>query len=126
MKTFNVESNKGKITIINFWGTWCGPCVAELPHFNMIASEYADSVSVVALHSDYLKNTLDDYISENYPDTNILFGADNTDKYFKMLGGRDSWPVTVIVDQNGLIVMNKTGSVTYEALKSEIEKCLEE
>ena len=126
VKTFNVESNKGKITIINFWGTWCGPCVAELPHFNMIASEYADSVSVVALHSDYLKNTLDDYISENYPDTNILFGADNTDKYFKMLGGRDSWPVTVIVDQNGLIVMNKTGSVTYEALKSEIEKCLEE
>ncbi len=42
----------GKITVINFWGTWCTPCVAELPYFDQIAREYPDQVAVYAIHTD--------------------------------------------------------------------------
>ena len=38
----------GKVTVINFWYTACGPCVAELPYFDAVANEYADEASVIA------------------------------------------------------------------------------
>ena len=132
--TFNVTSNGGKITIINFWGTWCGPCVAELPHFDAIASEYADSVTVLAVHSNRLSSTATAYINENYPNSNIVFGKDfpnesgkmvDPEVYYTLLGGaNNSYPMTVIVDQNGIIAAHYIGSITHEELVSDIEKLL--
>ena len=132
--TFNVANNGGKITIINFWGTWCGPCVAELPHFNEIASEYADSVTVLAVHSNRLSATATAYINENYPNSNIIFGKDfpnesgkivDPEVYYTLLGGaNNSYPMTVIVDQNGIIAAHYIGSITHEELVSDIEKLL--
>ena len=66
----------GKITIINFWGTWCSACVAELPYFDQIASEYADQVEVIAVHTSSLLPTAPGYIAANYSDSNITFVAD--------------------------------------------------
>ena len=117
---FNVNQNKGKVTIINFWGNWCGPCVQELPHFNEIAKEYAENVTVVAVHSDYGKKTADNYISENFSSFVTTFALDDSDAYFKALGGRDSWPVTVIVDPDGIIIFKQVGSVTYEELQNAV------
>ena len=132
--TFNVANNGGKITIINFWGTWCGPCVAELPHFDQIASEYADSVTVLAVHSNRLSATATAYINENYPNSNIIFGKDfpnesgkivDPEVYYTLLGGaNNSYPMTVIVDQNGIIAAHYIGSITHEELVSDIEKLL--
>lgn len=132
--TFNVLNNTGKITIINFWGTWCGPCVAELPHFDQIASEYADSVTVLAVHSNRLSNTATAYINENYPNSNIIFGKDfpnesgkivDPEVYYTLLGGaNNSYPMTVIIDQNGIIAAHYIGSITHEELVSDIEKLL--
>ncbi|MBR2025214.1 MAG: 4Fe-4S binding protein [Clostridia bacterium] len=132
--TFNVANNGGKITIINFWGTWCGPCVAELPHFDDIASEYADSVTVLAVHSNRLSTTATAYINENYPNSNIIFGKDfpnesgkivDPEVYYTLLGGaNNSYPMTVIVDQNGIIADHYIGSITHEELVSDIEKLL--
>ncbi len=132
--TFNVANNNGKITIINFWGTWCGPCVAELPHFDQIASEYADSVTVLAVHSNRLSATATAYINQNYPNSNIVFGKDfpnesgkmvDPEVYYTLLGGaNNSYPMTVIVDQNGIIAAHYIGSITHEELVADIEKLL--
>ncbi|MBQ4509132.1 MAG: 4Fe-4S binding protein [Clostridia bacterium] len=132
--TFNVADNKGKITIINFWGTWCGPCVAELPHFNAIAEEYKDSVTVLAIHSNRLNSTATKFINETYPNSNIVFGKDfpnesgkivDPEVYYTLLGGaNNSYPMTVIVDQNGIIAAHYIGSITHEELVADIEKLL--
>lgn len=132
--TFNVADNKGKITIINFWGTWCGPCVAELPHFNAIAEEYKDSVTVLAVHSNRLNSTATKFINETYPNSNIVFGKDfpnesgkivDPEVYYTLLGGaNNSYPMTVIVDQNGIIAAHYIGSITHEELVGDIEKLL--
>ena len=121
-------SATGKITIINFWGTWCTPCVNELPYFDQIATEYADAVSVFAIHSSISKETAPEYIGKYYPDTKMIFSWDGgegfTGEYYTALGGRGTYPYTVVLDEDGVIVKIFVSSVTYEDLKQVVESTL--
>ncbi len=121
---------RGKIAGINFWGTWCGPCVAELPHFDAIADNYAEQVQVYAIHSKLLSDpTPADYIAQHYPDSKIIFGIDSTGaenalsgEYYTLLGGRGTYPMTWVLDEDGRIIKIYIGGVTYESLQSIIEE----
>lgn len=125
--TFSIEQTKGKITVLNFWGTWCTPCVQELPHFNEIANEYKDSVAVAVIHSNLDVETGGDYINETFPSTNMIVPHDTqNDDYYITLGGTISYPMTVIIDEDGIIIFSKVGSVTYNELKSVIDSALSE
>ena len=114
----------GKVTVINFWGTWCTPCVAELPYFDQIAAEY-DDVTVVAIHSAASRETAPAYIAEHYPDTRMLFSYDGgegfTGEYYTALGGRGTYPYTVVLDEGGIIQKIFFSSVTYEDLKQAVD-----
>ena len=103
----------GKVTIINFWGTWCGPCKAELPYFDQVATEYADQVDVIAIHSIMGVSDGPAYIQEHYADSKIIFAVDieceQTDpmkvngELFLKLGFKNAYPTTVVIDENGVI-----------------------
>ena len=121
---FVTDQNRGKVTVINFWGTWCGPCKAELPHFDAVASEYADTVTVIAIHTEYGHDTADEYITENYPDTRMLFAMDTGDAYYAALGGLGTYPTTVVVDARGVITARFVGSVTHAELQAAVEEAI--
>ena len=127
--TFAVDDNRGKVTVINFWGTWCGPCIAELPHFDDVANTYGDSVTVVAVHSNYRGDTAADWVEKNYPQTNILFARDPDDggngAYYTALGGVGDFPMTIVVDGDGIITFTARGSVTHDELVVAVEDALE-
>lgn len=126
--TFTVDSNRGKVTVINFWGTWCGPCIAELPHFEEVAKDYADTVTVVAVHSNYKAPTAAEWITKNYPETSILFAQDPDDgmngAYYTALGGEGDFPMTIIVDAEGVITFTRRGSLTHDELVAAVEDAL--
>ena len=112
----------GKITVINFWGTWCGPCVAELPYFDQLASEY--DVTVIAIHSALSRETAPEFIKTNYPDTNMIFAQDiendQNGEFYDLLGGIGAFPYTVVLDEDGVIIASFPSSVTYEDLQGAI------
>lgn len=116
----------GKITVINFWGTWCTPCVNELPYFDQIAREYADSVTVVAIHSAQSRDTGPAYIAEKYPDSPLIFSQDNgqgfTGEYYTALGGRGTYPYTVVLNEKGIITKIFVSSLTYDELKAAVDE----
>ena len=121
----------GKITIINFWGTWCTPCVKELPYFEQIATEYKDDVTVVAIHSSASKETAPEYVKNHYPESDLIFANDIPDendafngKYYLNLGGSGAYPYTVVIDENGVIQEIFVTSLHYEDLKSTVEMIL--
>ena len=133
-ETFDPAENLGKITIINFWGTWCTGCKHELPYFDRIASEYKDTVTVVAVHThlDFEDGSpsAKDYVMENYKDSDIIFTKDNPldendpysdEYYFKRLGGGDSYPITIILDEKGIIIKTVFAEMTYEELKEVVD-----
>ena len=127
--SINIKEFRGKVVVINFWGTWCGPCVAELPHFDEIAEEYSDDVVVIAIHSVDSSNTTEDFVREKFNDSLIKFAYDlplddSVDMYFDLLGGTSYYPRTLVLDENGVITYAKDGSVTYGQLEAQIKKAM--
>ena len=115
----------GEITIINFWGTWCTPCVNELPYFDQIAGEYED-VAVIAIHTNMVWETAPEYLASHYPDSAIVFcqdylTEDDLEGYYTTLGGRGAYPYTIVLDENGIIRQIFFDSVEYEDLKQAVE-----
>ena len=126
---FSVIGNKGKIVIINFWYTSCTPCVQELPHFDELYKKYSDDVVVIAIHEATIYNSNPDdvkkFIDSQFKDFTILFGYDDVEsQYYSILGGKQAWPMTIIVDQEGVVSFVKQGSLTSSALEEEIVKLL--
>ena len=120
-KTYSPADSRGKVTVINFWGTWCPPCKDELPFFDRVAREDEDVV-VVAVHSVQDMAGAPSHIAENYPDSAIIFAQDSalsgagTDDVITMMGGGMQYPYTVIVNAEGEITYLGAGSMTYEQL----------
>ena len=68
-----------------------------------------------------------EYVGTNYPDSDIIFAKDeamtdiNADEYYTMLGGSGAYPITLILDDEGIIIAKFMHEVTYDELKSVIE-----
>lgn len=115
-----------RVAVFNFWGTWCGPCLNELPHFDKAATEYADQIYVFAIHSTAGSENVSEFIASNYPDSNIYFALeqDSNDPYYTEMGGQGYYPYTVVVNANGVITHKFTGAIDYDTLSNAIEEAL--
>ncbi|MEF9973710.1 MAG: redoxin family protein [Clostridia bacterium] len=118
----NFALEPGKVTVINFWATWCTPCVAELPHFQELYDTYKDQIALVAIHSNLVTDNVQDFLTRE--GFTFPFALDESGEVIKLLGGSTMLPMTVIVDKDGKITYNKVGSVTYEVLESLITPLL--
>ncbi len=121
----------GKLTFVNFWGTWCTPCVQELPYFDQIAREYAGDVAVVAVHTHLAGGTAPGYIGEYYTGSPIIFAMDAPldedgliGGYYSALGGRGTYPYTVVLDEDGVILEILVSALTYTDLRALVEAYL--
>ena len=119
--TVDPTKNIGRLTVINFWGTWCPYCLIELPHFDRVAKECGDDVTIYAVHSTNGYGTAPDYVLENCEESKIVFLKDyeangKKNSYYSALGGDGSYPFTVILDEKGIIVSTHVGAMTYEQL----------
>ena len=115
---FNVVEQQGKVTVINFWATWCGPCVAEIPHFEELYQNYKEDVSVVAINGDAEESDVSEFLTEKWLDYEIPFAQDtNETNAYGLLGGDGAMPMTLILDREGTVVYHTFSSVTYEKLE---------
>jgi thiol-disulfide isomerase/thioredoxin len=97
---------KGKIIVLSFWATWCGPCREQEPLFEKVAARYSSKPDVVfyALNCDDDESLVAPFLAEEKPKTPALF-ADGLDR----LLGVDSFPTTVILDRAGKIAYRQNG-----------------
>ena len=127
---FSVEENAaaGKVTVLNFWFTTCGPCLHELPYFYQVAKDYSDQVSVVAVHIEQRNVNVTDFIQNGsgHPEWNdgtMLIGWD-TSSYCLKLFKIQACPVTVVINANGVITDYFVGSLMQDELVAAVEKAL--
>jgi thiol-disulfide isomerase/thioredoxin len=101
-----LSSEKGKILVVNFWATWCGPCRALEPQFDRIALSFQQNHELIFLAADCDEDEslVAPYLKENKPQANVVF-ADGLDRLFAI----NAFPTVVIIDRSGKIVYRAEG-----------------
>jgi len=116
-KQRSISEWQGKIQIINFWATWCPPCLKEIPEFIKLQAEYKDknvqfigiAIEDQAAVEQYLKTT-----QVNYP---MLIAGDEGISLSQQLGNIvNAVPFTLIVNQQGQIIHRQPGELSNEKI----------
>ena len=125
---FDLADHEGKVVVLNFWYTTCGPCVEELPHFYETAKQYGDKLTILALHIEMIGVDAGGWIDEDsgHPEWNdgtMIIGWDDGMKCqstFKI----QACPTTVVINGEGVITDKFIGSVTHDELTAAVEKAI--
>jgi len=108
---FSLRDFEGKTLFINYWATWCNPCLAEMPAMAELYEEFKDSEDIVFLYlSKENMDVITDYIPKNESLQKLpLYKVITDDELFKTR----AIPTTFIVDRSGQILVEDVGSASW-------------
>jgi cytochrome c biogenesis protein CcmG/thiol:disulfide interchange protein DsbE len=118
-----LASFKGKVILLNFWATWCGPCKAEIPSLVELQDQYADDLVVLGFSVDDTVDKMKPYAAQykiNYP---LLVGNGREDVQ-EAFGPLFGIPVSVIIGRDGKIAKKHSGIATKSQFEREIKALL--
>lgn len=114
---FTEKNTRGKYLVINFWATWCTPCLKEIPAFVKFYEENSDHVEILGLDFEPVDlEIINDYVgrfSINYPI--VLYNEDNDSEYSNF-GEIIGMPTTQIYSPEGELLHTFMGEITIDDL----------
>lgn len=129
--TLTDDTLKGKIYVLDFWASWCVPCVKNLPQITRLKGEYKDRVNIYSINVDVAsKRKQAEEIIRKYDltDLSAIRGFGDDDPFWKTFGGanlnRLSVPLYVLVDDRGTVLYAAHGGEGLGELTSVLEKLL--
>ena len=133
-KKHNIEEYKGKVVVINFWATWCGYCVQELPEFEKVYKEFGSNkkdviiLGVAGPKSKENQNNVDvekDKIISFLKKKNITYPTlmDEVGKSFDDYKVR-ALPMTYVINKDGYLEGFVSGAITAEQLRKAVNETL--
>ncbi|GAB4385815.1 MAG: hypothetical protein Kow0022_13090 [Phycisphaerales bacterium] len=127
-KTFTLADYKGKVVVLDFWATWCGPCVAGLPTVTKVTSEYADKgVVFTAVNLREAPDHVRTFMADKKWNFNVAMDSDGA---IANLYGVTGIPHSVIIDKTGVVRhvhVGFGGAEQYEAqLRQELDQLLKD
>lgn len=112
---------RGKPVFLNFWATWCPPCVGEMPHFNSVYPRYKDKINFLAISLDDSMQEASAFMQQkgyNFPagygNVNDIAGK------YEIQG----IPTSLLLDANGNVIASKVGAMTEAELEAFLQKAL--
>jgi len=122
-RTVKLADYKGKVVLLNFWATWCGPCKIEIPWFMDFEKQYKDqgfSVLGVAMDDEGWQ-VVRPFLSEHKVNYRVMVGDEITAQLYQ---GLDSLPTTFVLDREGRIAATHVGLVSKSEYQNEITQLL--
>lgn len=117
----NFEALKEKIVLVNFWATWCPPCIAEMPSMQLLYNDYKDKIEFV-----FVSNESPTVINQFLEKKNYSFKVYNPVTAYPESFDVKSIPRTFLIDKKGHIVIDENGAANWnsESVRSTIDNLL--
>ena len=116
-RTISSESLRGKVTIVNFWATWCPPCRAEIPDLIALQNKYRDQLQIIGVSQDETgPEVVRKFAAEqrmNYP---IVMSTPELERIFT---GIYALPTSFVIDQNAQVVQKHVGMLNRTTTEGE-------
>ena len=122
-KSVKLSDYKGKVVLLNFWATWCGPCKIEIPWFKEFETTYKNqgfAVLGVAMDDDGWE-AVKPYIKEKEVNYRVVVG---TEQVSLLYGDVESLPTTFVIDREGRVASVHIGLVSKGDYANEIKQLL--
>ncbi len=120
-KAVGSDQFKGKVVVVDFWATWCGPCRSEIPGYIALQSKYRDSgLVIVGMATNDDAASVKAFVAEHHVNYTIVMGEDAVAQAFGGAEGIQAIPTTFIINREGKIVDRKMGAMP----EAEFEKLL--
>jgi thiol-disulfide isomerase/thioredoxin len=119
---FRLSSLKGKVVLVNFWASWCAPCLAEIPEFIKVREAYSDKgFEILGISTDDTPEQLRDFAAKyktNYPLVQVT--AEAEEAYGPVFG----LPTSILVARDGSVCKRHFGPLSKEQLEKELKSLL--
>ena len=122
-QTMNFSDSKNKVVLINFWATWCPPCIAEMPSLDKLYEDYKDRVDFYFVSNEKIE------VIQGFMDKNKYgFKVQNPTTKYPEVFDISSIPRTYLIDKSGSIVMDKAGAANWNSdkVRTQIDTLLNE
>ncbi len=110
---YNFQEAKGKVVLVNFWATWCAPCVAELPSLQNLYNDYGDKVTFLFVAQD-MEQKVSNFVEKHGYDLPIYF----SDTEAPSLLTAKTIPTTYVIDKQGKIIIAEIGVADWNSNKT--------
>jgi len=119
--TLNFKDLENRVVFLNFWATWCPPCIAELPSIQDLHDDYKDKIAFVLISSEKLEVVKSFKDKKGY-NLNSFTPLSAYPSYFNI----SSIPRTFLIDKKGKIVIDKSGAANWnsETVRQQIDELI--
>lgn len=119
----SLSALKGKVVVVDFWATWCGPCLQEIPGYIELQKKYGDQgVVIIGVSLDTKKaSEVKKFVSAkgiNYP---VAIGSG---EHVDAFGGFDAIPTTFLIGRDGKVLHQKSGAMDHAEYEAILKKAL--
>lgn len=109
----NFSQSEGKVTIVNFWATWCPPCVAEMPSFQKLYDAYGDKVDFYFATSEKPEKIVS-FMKKNGYSLPFFIQSDEAPKQLQS----QALPTTFVISKTGEIIIDEEGAADWNSNKT--------
>jgi len=108
--TVTLSQFRGKLVVLNFWATWCPPCVEEMPSLVEMQKQLGDKVTVIAVAEDADQNAVNQFVRDHNVD---LLTVRDAKQSANALYGTFKFPETYVIDRDGVIRRKFIGATDW-------------
>jgi len=129
--TYTLRNMEGKVVLVNFWATWCGPCRMEIPEFNELYEKYNQKgLEIIGISISDTKKQLENFVKSFDVDYPLLYGSTKEmNRIMREYGGVYAVPSSFLIGKKGSIIWSFPGAIlksydpqTFATLLYRIEK----